>query len=79
MLNDIFFDSKLQIVEIIQNNKSGILVDYKDHKLIHKKIIDICEEEKLLNILAKNAYERFLKKFTIETSGKNLIKIIHES
>ena len=63
------------INEVIENNKSGILIDYNDHNKISEKIMEIYNNKPLDNI-NENAYKRYLSNYTIKKSAQNFINIV---
>lgn len=63
------------INEVIKNNHSGILVDYRDHLAIANILIETAKDLQKINDFKVNAYKRFINMYTIEKSGKKFLDI----
>lgn len=64
------------INEIIINNKNGFLVDYKNHKKISETLITQVQNKKKFKNITNNAYNDYLKNYTIKKSSMALLEII---
>ena len=56
--------------ELMEDGKSGYLVDPKDHRLYAERIADILEDDSVAFMLGKNAEEFVLAKFDIKNIAK---------
>lgn len=63
-------------VEIIENNKDGFLVDYKDATEMSKIVDMLINNEKLRDDIAKSAKEKRCKVFSIENYVSNIAEIL---
>ncbi|MEO0130854.1 MAG: glycosyltransferase [candidate division WOR-3 bacterium] len=66
------------ITDFIENGVTGIIVPQKSIKELSEKIIELIENETLREILAKKAYEKLKKEFTLSITGYRIQRIINE-
>ena len=67
------------IVDIIDDNLTGILVAPGDVEGLAEAIIKIIKNKSTAVYLAKNAYKRLKQKFTLEIMVKNTLKVYKEA
>jgi len=67
------------VPEIVDDNKTGILVEPKDSKLITQAILRLLHNPLERKELGENGYKKFLKKYTIQTSSSKIREILHEA
>lgn len=67
------------INEIILNNKTGFLVDYKNHKKISEKLVNQVQNINKFKEITNNAHNDYLKNYTIKKSSIALLKIINNT
>ena len=67
------------ITDIIENYKTGIIVQQKNYEQLSEKIVELIENNNLRNQLTQNAYEKIINNFTWEKIGEKFKKLIYES
>jgi len=64
-------------VELIDNNVTGYLIDFKDIKKMAEKIIYLSKNKEILKEMGNNAYKKVTDQFTLTKSYANLISMIN--
>ena len=64
------------INEVIENTKSGILVDYKNHNEVSNLLMKVINQPHKSDFMKDEAYKRFKNNYSIEISTTNFINIL---
>ncbi len=67
------------VVDIIDSDKTGILVPAADPQAIAEAVLKIFKDKELAARLAENAYEKVKEKFNVELMVKNTISVYEEA
>jgi len=62
--------------EVIENNKTGYLVDPKNHKLFVKKILYLFKNPKVSRLMANNGFKRYKNYFSSEIMSNKYLNVI---
>lgn len=67
------------VIDIIEDNKTGLLVPAADPQAMAGAIIKILEDKELARSLAENAYRRVKEKYNVELMVKNTLLLYQEA
>ena len=64
------------LAEVVENNKTGYLVDPKNHKLFVKKILYLFKNSKVSRLMANNGFKRYKNYFSSEIMSNKYLNVI---
>jgi glycosyltransferase involved in cell wall biosynthesis len=64
-----------EIPSIVENGKTGFLVDPGDHRGIADALLRVAENKALKNELGRNGYERVKKRFGLDTHVEKIVEV----
>ena len=64
------------LAEVVENNKTGYLVDPKNHKLFVKKILYLFKNPKVSRLMANNGFKRYKNYFSSEIMSNEYLNVI---